>query len=112
MKAGVDPRDVRFDNLPQIGFALASWRDFERQKRAGNIAPGVRYQVCLAGPISVMRRFLADEAEQDAVTPAYERGLIEAVRSIAARIPAGELAIQWDVASAVFEALEIGRAHV
>jgi methionine synthase II (cobalamin-independent) len=108
LRAGVDPNEVRFDNLPQVRFAKDSYAEFERLKRAGTISRDVRFQVSLAGPISVIRRFLADECEQAAVQPAYEQGLIRAVEEMAASIPRDQLAIQWDVASAVFEALERG----
>jgi methionine synthase II (cobalamin-independent) len=108
LKAGVDPKDVRFENLPQVRFAKSSYSEFARLKSAGRIAPKVRFQVSIAGPISVIRRFLASEPEQDAIQPAYERALVQAVEDMAAAIPPGELAIQWDVASAVFEALERG----
>ena len=109
LRRGVDPKDVRFDDLPQVAFAKNSYREFERHKRAGNIVPGVRFQVSLAGPISVIRHFFADVAEQAALQPAYESGLVAAVNEMAAEIPRDELAIQWDVASAVFEALERGQ---
>ena len=108
LKAGVSPEQARFDNLPFARIALESYRDFERVKRSGVIPPAVRYQLTLAGPISVIRRFVADEAEQEALIPAYERGLIDEVRKVAAVIPHDQLAVQWDVASAVFERLERG----
>ncbi len=109
LKAGVDPKDVRFDDLPQVRFAKESYCEFARQKQAGKIPADVRFQVCLAGPISVIRRFVADESEQTTVLPAYEHSLFRAIESIAAAIPHDQLAIQWDVASAVFEALERGK---
>ena len=52
--------------LPQVRFAKNSYAEFERLKRAGKISRDVRFQVSLAGPISVIRRFLADESEQAA----------------------------------------------
>ncbi len=109
LKAGVDPKDVRFNDLPQVRFAKESYREFARQKQLGKIPADVRFQVCLAGPISVIRRFVADESEQAAVLPAYEQSLFQAVETIATAIPHDQLAIQWDVASAVFEALERGK---
>lgn len=109
LKSGVDAKDVRFGQLPQAAFATDSYRHFERCKRDGKIAPNVRFQVSLAGPVSVIRRFLASEAEQTALQPAYEDALIAAVHTMAAAIPQSELAVQWDVASAVFEALERGQ---
>ena len=67
------------------------------------ITPG---QPSPAGPISVIRRFIADETAQEALILAYEQGLIGEVQRIAAAVPHDQLAVQWDVASAVFERLE------
>ena len=47
---------------------------------------GRGYQVTLAGPISVIRHFIADEAAQEALIPGYEQELIGEVRSIAAAV--------------------------
>jgi hypothetical protein len=65
---------VRFDNLPFARIAIESFRELERTRRTGKIPQAVRYQVTLAGPISVIRRFIADEAAQEALIPAYDRG--------------------------------------
>jgi len=109
LKPGVKPQDVRFDDLPQAAIAKSSYREFARQKQAGKIPAGVRFQVSLAGPISVVRRFVADESEQEPVLRAYEHGVFRAIETIAGAIPHDQLAIQWDVASAVFEVLERGQ---
>ena len=53
---------------------------------------------------------MADEAEQEALIPSYERGLIAEVGKVASVVPHDQLAVQWDVASAVFERLERGVA--
>jgi hypothetical protein len=108
LRPGVAPEDLHFDNLPFARIAIESYRDFERSKRSGSIPPTVRFQMTFAGPISVIRRFVADEAEQEALLPAYERGLIGEVKKLTAAIPHNQLAVQWDVASAVFERLERG----
>ena len=111
LKPGVSPRDVRFDNLPFARVALKSYQDFERLRRNGTIPEAVRFQVALAGPISVLRRFVADEAVQEELLPAYEDGLIRQVDALATEIPPERLAVQWDVASAVFERLERGEPN-
>jgi hypothetical protein len=111
LKPGVKPDQVRFDNLPFARIALESFEAFNRLCRRGIIGDGVRFQVALAGPISVLRRFVADEATQEALLPAYEDGLIRQVEEIAARVPHDRLAVQWDVASAVFERLERGEPN-
>ncbi len=108
LRPGIAPDDVRFDNLPFARIAIESFRELERTRRTGKIPQAVRYQVTLAGPISVIRRFIADETAQEALIPAYEQGLIGEVQRIAAAVPHDQLAVQWDVASAVFERLERG----
>ena len=70
--------------------------------------PVLHFQLTLASPISVIRRFVADEAEQEALIPSYGRGLIDEVGKVASVVPHAQLAVQWDVASAVFERLERG----
>jgi hypothetical protein len=106
LKAGMRPDDVRFDDLPFAQIAIESYREFARLKQAGVIPQGVRFQVTLAGPLSVLRRFVADEAVQEALLPAYEEGMKGEIARMAAAIPHDQLAVQWDVASAVFERLE------
>ena len=106
LKANVSAEQVRFENLPQSEVALRSYEEFSRQKKAGTIPANVRFQVTFAGPLSVVRRFVAEESEQAALQPAYERALYEEIKKIADVVPHHELAVQWDVASAIFETLE------
>ena len=106
---GVNVADVRFDNLPFAAIALESYGDFSRLKREGVIPARVKFQVCLAGISSVMRRFIVEE-QQEVLSRSYERGLLDQVACMTASIPSGELAIQWDVASAVFQYIEAGDA--
>ena len=42
LKAGVDPKTVRFTKMPHSGFALESWREFKRLKDAGVIPKEVQ----------------------------------------------------------------------
>ena len=37
LKPGVNAADLRFDHLPHAGYALESWREFDRLKKAGVI---------------------------------------------------------------------------
>jgi len=107
VKAGIDPASVRFQNLPYAGIALESYREFGRLKQAGVIPPRVRFQVGFAGVNSVIRRFVVEE-QRDVMAPIYEQALFDQIRQIAAAIPPDQLAIQWDVASAVFQYIEAG----
>ena len=107
VKPGIAPGAVRFDNLPFAGIAIDSYREFARLKQAGVIPQRVRFQVCLAGVNSVVRRFVVEE-HRAAIARAYEEGLFGEIAKMARAIPADQLAIQWDVASAVFQYIEAG----
>jgi len=106
-RAGVNVEDVRFDDLPFAAIARDSYAQFSRLKREGVIPSRVKFQVCLAGISSVMRRFIVEE-QQGAMAQRYEQGLFAQIAHMADSIPAHELAIQWDVASAVFHYIEAG----
>ena len=109
LKAGVDPKSVRFSKLPHTGFALESWEDFKRLKQAGVIPPQVRYQCDIASIPSLTAAFLV-ESLHEALTPALEAAVIGEIGRICAAIPHDQLAIQYDVASSIFFHLESGKA--
>jgi hypothetical protein len=106
---GVEPEDVRFTGLQHAAIAIESYRIFKRLKDAGRVHAAAKFQVTLAHPIPVIRRYFP-ETLQDALEPAFEAALLAEVAKIAAAIPHHELAIQWDCASAVFATLERGEA--
>jgi hypothetical protein len=108
LKPGVDPKSVRFRKLPHTAFALESWQDFQRLKKAGVIPANVRYQCDIASIPSLMAAFVA-EPLHDVLTPALETAVIAEIRKICDAIPHRELAIQYDVASSIFFHLESGK---
>jgi hypothetical protein len=105
LKPGVRPEDVRFDNLFYADIAKRSYADFKRLKEAGKIPAGAKFQVALVPAHSVIWLFLvgALHAQIDLL---YNDAVKREIDKIAAAIPHGELAIQFDVASAVFARLE------
>jgi hypothetical protein len=105
LKPGMSAKDVTFEKLPHAKIALDSWREFERLKKQGVIPERCRYQVDFAGIVSVVRRYVVPEQQLE-VGFAYERGVVAEIAKIAAVVPRDQLAIQWDVASAVFQHLE------
>ncbi|MCC6472523.1 MAG: hypothetical protein IT514_02145 [Burkholderiales bacterium] len=105
---GVDPNAVRFSKLPHAGFALDSWKDFERLKKAGKIPGRVRYQCDIASIPSLLAAFVV-EGLHDALEPALEAAVIGEIDTICAAIPHSQLAIQYDVASSIFFHLESGK---
>jgi hypothetical protein len=105
LKPGYAAEDVRFDNLFYADIAKESYAVFKRLKQAGKIAPGVRFQVDLVPAHSVIWLFLVDELHAP-IDPIFNAALARELEKIAAAIPHDELAIQLDVASAVFARLE------
>jgi hypothetical protein len=107
VKPGMAIRDVRFDNLLFAQIAIESYQVFARLKEAGVVPARCRFQVGLAGVNSVIRRFVVED-QQEAIAPLYEQGLFAQIRRMADAIPPDQLAIQWDIASAVFQYIEAG----
>ena len=109
LRPGFAPQDVRFDNLFYADIAQASYAVFKRMKDAGKIAPDVKFQVDLVPAHSVIWLYLVD-ALHAPIDPIYNAALKHEIDKIAASIPHDQLAIQFDVASAVFARLERNQA--
>jgi hypothetical protein len=106
---GTKPQDVRFDNLFYADIAKQSYAEFKRLKNVGKIPAGTKFQVDLVPAHSVIWLFLVD-ALHAPIDPIYNDALKHEIDKIAAAIPHDELAIQFDVASAVFARLERNEA--
>jgi hypothetical protein len=109
LKPGVGPQDVRFENLFYADIARDSYAVFKRLKDAGKIPAGTKFQVDLVPAHSVIWLFLVD-ALHAPLDPIYNEAVKREITKIAAAIPHQELAIQFDVASAVFARLERSEA--
>jgi hypothetical protein len=109
LKAGAAPGDVQFENLFYADIAKQSYAVFKRLKDAGRIPTGTKFQVDLVPAHSVIWLFLVD-ALHAPLDPIYNGALKREIDRIAAAVPHGELAIQFDVASAVFARLERNEA--
>jgi hypothetical protein len=105
LKAGHSVADVTFDNLFYADIAERSYADFARLKRAGKIPGHCRFQIDLVPAHSVIWLYLVDELHAP-IDPVYNAALKGEIDKIAARLPHDEIAIQFDVASAVFARLE------
>jgi len=86
---------LSFDNLGYADAATASYRRFAQLKRDGVIAPHVRFQLSLPTPLAPVTAFVAAEHRAQ-VEPAYEAQVLVELVAILAKIPADQLAIQWD----------------
>jgi hypothetical protein len=109
LKPGVRAEDLVFRNMRHAEVALESYRIFRDLKTRGIVRPEARFLCTLAHPIPVIRRYFPDDL-QPLIEPAFERALLEEVRKITQAIPADDLAIQWDCASAIFGTLERNEA--
>jgi hypothetical protein len=105
VRPGRTAADVTFDNLFYADIAERSYRDFARLKRAGKIPAHCRFQIDLVPAHSVIWLFLTDSLHAP-LDPIYNTALKREIDKIAARLPHDEIAIQFDVASAVFARLE------
>lgn len=97
LDAGVDAASLEFPGLGYADAALASYAEFARQREAGGIARGTRFQVSLPTPAAVVGAFVVPP-DRAAVEPQYERALFGELARIVDGIPHDDLAIQWDTA--------------
>lgn len=109
LKSGFSTGDIRFDNLFYADIAKQSFAKFKRLKDAGKIPSGTKFQVDLVPAHSVIWLFLVERLHAP-IDPIYNDALKREIDKISAAIPHEELAIQFDVASAVFARLERNEA--
>lgn len=105
LKPGHSVADVRFDNLFYADIAQRSFEDFASAKRDGKIPATCRFQIDLVPAHSVIWLYLQDDLHAP-LDPVYNAALKREIEKIAARLPHDQIAIQFDVASAVFARLE------
>ena len=105
LRQGYRAQDVTFDNLFYADIAAKSFAEFSALKRAGKIPAPCRFQVDLVPAHSVIWLFLDDDLHALA-DPIYNAAVKREIDKLCAAIPHRELAIQFDVASAVFARLE------
>lgn len=77
--------------------AFESYAVFKQLRSEGVIPQGVRFQVCLPTPASVIGAFI-QQAFQPKVEPIYKDALHRAAQNIQASIPHEDLSIQFDLA--------------
>lgn len=92
---GVAPDEVHFGELGYSREARTSYQDFCAARERGEIAAGVRFQVCFPTPMGVIYPFCA-ERDMPAIEKAYEEAMIREVKAVCDAIPHKDLSIQWD----------------
>jgi hypothetical protein len=105
LKPGITANDVTFDNLFYADIARQSYETFADLKRHGKIPARVKFQVDLVPAHSVIWLFVQEDLQR-AIDPIYNDAVLREIDKIAASIPHDQLAIQFDIASAVFARLE------
>src|SRR6478672_13871282 len=105
LRSGKSVDDVRFDNLFYADIARASYDEFSALKREGVVPKGCRFQIDLVPAHSVIWLYLQDDLHAP-LDPVYNAALKLEIEKISARLPHDQIAIQFDVASAVFARLE------
>ena len=105
LRQGKIAKDVHFDNLFYADIAKASYAEFAALKAQGAVAKDVRFQIDLVPAHSVTWLFLQDDLHQP-LDPIYNEALKREIDKIAALLPLDQIAIQFDVASAVFARLQ------
>ena len=103
IKPGVT--ELHWDAWPRIDDAIASYEVFRRLKADGVISPDLRFQVGLPFPASALNGFKADFGRDYPIAErAFQDLVARELTRLTDAIPAGDLAIQWDVC---YEVLDI-----
>src|SRR6187200_3654395 len=110
LRSGKSVDDVRFDNLFYADIARASYDEFSALKREGVVPKGCRFQIDLVPAHSVIWLFLQDDLHAP-LDPVYNDALKREIDKIAETLPHDQIAIQFDVASAVFARLQRGEPN-
>jgi methionine synthase II (cobalamin-independent) len=105
LRPGARVEDVKLENLFYADVAIASYRDFAALKQQGKIPAHCRFQVDLAPAHSVIWLFLQEHLHR-ALDAIFNDALCREIDKLAGAIAHDQLAIQFDVASAVFARLQ------
>lgn len=100
-----DVTEMRFESWPRIDDAIESYGVFCDLRHQGVIPPGLRFQVCLPFPASVVgASFKVAFGHDYAIAgPAFEDLVVREVARLLEHVPAEDLAVQWDVCTEVLD---------
>jgi|SRR5579884_928149 len=105
LKAGVSPQSVKFGNILYGDIAIGSYAIFAELKSKGIVPAHCKFQVDLVPAHSVLWLYVQDDLQR-AIDKPFNDAVLREINKIAANIPHDQLAIQFDIASAVFARLE------
>ncbi|MCJ1449378.1 MAG: hypothetical protein MMC23_009898 [Stictis urceolatum] len=107
-------REYTLSDLNPTGYddeAIASYATFCRLRNAGTVPHGVKFQVCLPSPLSVVKGFVEGDDLCKRIEPLYRERLLQALRKIQDNIPFWDLCIQFDLPHEI-AALESDRGRL
>jgi hypothetical protein len=110
LSPGKSVRDVSFGNLFYADIAKQSYAEFAELRSRGIVPQHCRFQIDLVPAHSVIWLFLQDDLHQP-LDPVYNEALKREIDKIAQSLPHDQIAIQFDVASAVFARLQRNEAN-
>lgn len=97
VREGVE--ELHWDAWPRIDDAIASYPVFRDLRERGLIPQALRFQVGLPFPSSALNAFKANFARDYPIAErAFEDLVARELTRLTEAIPAGDLAIQWDIA--------------
>lgn len=103
--AGADVAAIDFGPLGYLAAAQDSYAIFRRKRDAGRIPPATRFQISVPTAFGVMGHCIDLDAVR-VVWPVYERQLFAEINAVAREIPPQDLAVQWDIAVEITQALD------
>ena len=93
------PREITLDDIGPTKYdkvAIDSYKTFTKLREKGVIPKGVRFQVCIPGSVDACMTHV-DHAYVAQVEPLYRKRLLESLKNLQDKIPAEDLAIQFDL---------------
>lgn len=109
LRPGVSPQSVTFDNILYGDIAIRSYGIFAELKRQGIVPAQCKFQVDLVPAHSAIWLYVQEDLQR-AIDKPFNDAVLREIDKIAAAIPHDQLAIQFDIASAVFARLERAQA--
>jgi hypothetical protein len=97
IKDGVHPDSIEIGPLQYAENAIESYSDFVARRNSGFIDNDVKFQISIPSPFNVINSAIKPD-HKILVEPSYEVRLEREIDEIIEKIPASDLAIQWDCA--------------
>ncbi len=100
---------MTFDDILYGNIAIRSYATFAELKRLGVVPAACKFQIDLVPAHSAIWLYVQEDLQRAIDTP-FNDAVLREIDKIAAAIPHDQLAIQFDIASAVFARLDAQQA--